>query len=397
MGLRMVPNLEKIDPGYLSLHPDELFNYQFNKGISLGFVRISDLKEVVPKIHTLDDWIYEMERLADQAYSEQRTLNAAYYYRMAEFFTLPTDPKKRLFYEKFRKLFLQVIKDNNFEEVNIPYGSGFLSTYHIKHSTDFPRGTILIHGGFDSFIEEFFSLAYFLAEKGYEIYLFDGPGQGKPLFESGLKLIPDWEKPVSSILNYFNLNDVTLIGISLGGYLSLRAAAFDQRISKVIAFGVIFDFYDARMNTLSLGTRLISRLLLSFQREKIFNSLIQKAMEKDPVVNWSYSQSMFVFGVSSPYEVVARMKQFNLISVSNLITQDVLLLHGEEDQVIPVKMYFNQRKALTKAKSVTGRIFTPQDNASSHCQMGNLILAYNTIHGWLEKELFELNFIYFIF
>jgi alpha-beta hydrolase superfamily lysophospholipase len=34
---------------------------------------------------------------------------------------------------------------------------------------------------------------------------------------------------------------VLLIGMSMGGYLAPRAAAFDQRIDGVIAYNVFFD------------------------------------------------------------------------------------------------------------------------------------------------------------
>jgi alpha-beta hydrolase superfamily lysophospholipase len=44
--------------------------------------------------------------------------------------------------------------------------------------SDIKKGTVVIHGGFDSFIEEFFSWMAYFAEAGYEIIAFEGPGQG---------------------------------------------------------------------------------------------------------------------------------------------------------------------------------------------------------------------------
>ncbi len=58
----------------------------------------------------------------------------------------------------------------------------------------------------------------------------------------------EWEKPVNTVLDYFKLNEVTLIGISLGGYLALRAAAYEKRIKKVIAYDVIYNFFDCVMS-----------------------------------------------------------------------------------------------------------------------------------------------------
>jgi|SaaInlV_200m_DNA_3_1039701.scaffolds.fasta_scaffold02100_11 pimeloyl-ACP methyl ester carboxylesterase len=46
-----------------------------------------------------------------------------------------------------------------------------------------------------------------------------------------------WEKPTAAILDYFDLDDVTLFGLSMGGWLCLRAAAFEPRIKGGISSG----------------------------------------------------------------------------------------------------------------------------------------------------------------
>lgn len=74
-----------------------------------------------------------------------------------------------------------------------------------------------------------------LAENGFEVYLFEGPGQGGVMRLQGKHFTHEWEKPVKAILDYFHLEDVTIIGASLGGMLAPRAAAFEKRISRVIA------------------------------------------------------------------------------------------------------------------------------------------------------------------
>lgn len=37
-------------------------------------------------------------------------------------------------------------------------------------------------------------------------------------------MTPQWHKPVAAVLDYFDLDDVTLLGFSLGGCLVMRAA-----------------------------------------------------------------------------------------------------------------------------------------------------------------------------
>ena len=69
-------------------------------------------------------------------------------------------------------------------------------------------------------------MSCYIVDAGYEIILFEGPGQGAAHRKSSLYMTHEWEKPTSAVLDYFELTDVTLIGISLGGYLAPRAAAF---------------------------------------------------------------------------------------------------------------------------------------------------------------------------
>ena len=103
-------------------------------------------------------------------------------------------------------------------------------------------GTIVMHGGFDSFIEEFYSWMRYLSDHGYEVLAFEGPGQGAALKKYGIALDYRWENSAKKILDYFQVDDVTWLGISMGGWFCFRAAAFESRIKRVIASGIAFDY-----------------------------------------------------------------------------------------------------------------------------------------------------------
>ena len=99
--------------GYHRLHDDLTINFNLNRGISLGYARYEDMAEVAPKIgNDFEKWIEAMTGLAEQALAEDRVINAAFYYRLAEFFMFEPDPRKKVFYDKFRKL-TRVIKTKN--------------------------------------------------------------------------------------------------------------------------------------------------------------------------------------------------------------------------------------------------------------------------------------------
>lgn len=105
------------------------------------------------------------------------------------------------------------------------------------------KGWILVHGGYDSFNQELYPFCKTFNNAGYDVILFEGPGQGATLYNYNMVLTHEWEKPVSKVLDYYGIDDVTLIGISLGGYLAARAAAFEKRIKRVILYDIIYDFF----------------------------------------------------------------------------------------------------------------------------------------------------------
>ena len=62
-----------------------------------------------------------------------------------------------------------------------------------------------------------------------------------------------------------------------------------------------------------------------------------------------------------------------------IVDQDVLLMTSREDHFIPYKLHDRQVALLSQAKSLTDRVFTRQESAQNHCQIGNLGLALRTM------------------
>jgi pimeloyl-ACP methyl ester carboxylesterase len=227
--------------GYYHFHKNQVYNFQLNRWHSFGYARFEDMERVGKTIRSFEDWKFEMLKLAEEALTEERRLNAAIYFRAAEFFVKSTDPEKDLLYDRFRDLFYQAIDDDAVEKYKVSYETGFLPALRIPASGA-RIGTILLHGGFDSFIEEFYSLMRFFSDRGYDVIGFEGPGQGAALRKYGLPLAYEWEKPLRAICDYFDPEHATLIGLSMGGWLCLRAAAFEPRIERMVASGHAIDY-----------------------------------------------------------------------------------------------------------------------------------------------------------
>ena len=78
--------------------------------------------------------------------------------------------------------------------------------------------------------------------------------------------------------------------------------------------------------------------------------------------------------------------QFTTRHISRRITQDFLLLAGTHDHYMPLDHFHRQARALTNARSFTGRIFTREESAHTHCQCGNLGLAMRVILDWIDER-----------
>ena len=365
--------------GFHELHRDRFFNLQLNRWYSEGFTRLEDLRRAAAAIKTMADCKNAFAALAAEALAEGRLQNAAFYYRAAEFVTRPADPDKFPLYDRFIDTFYQAFRDDGIERNEVPYGSGHLPAMRLA-PLQRKKGTVLIHGGFDSFIEEFYGIWRLLAEGGYEVIAFEGPGQGGALHKHHLAFDHAWEKPAGAILDYFRVSDATILGVSMGGYWRLRAAAFEKRIRRVIVFPPLLDW----MESASGSSRALVNLMTKW--EGLMRAGIRMKM-RVPAMEHVTTHTLFIAQKEDLLDVVRWELAMNREFLhSELVDQDVLLLAGEKDMFQPPVLYHKQWKALTHARSVTGRIFTDADQAANHCAIGNMGLAVQVMLDWLDER-----------
>ncbi|MFH1195422.1 MAG: alpha/beta fold hydrolase [bacterium] len=368
--------------GYNKFHKTQLFNFQLNRWYSLGYTNYEDLVDVGNRIKSFSDWKREMLILAEKAVNKNMLLSAAFYYRAAEFYLLDEVPEKELLYEKFSDLFYQAIQNDEVERFLIPYQEVFLPALRIKPKNE-SKGTIVMHGGFDSFIEEFYSMMKYFSDQGYEVIAFEGPGQGNARKKYGLALDLDWEKPVKAVLDFFGLKDITLLGISMGGWFCLRAAAFEPRIKRVIATGHAIDYMKS-MNPFVRWIHLWTMEHCHNFMDKMATKKFLKA--KDSIPYWMIKHLMYITKKTKPLDALETYINMNDINIhSELVKQDILLLLGNKDHFIPPKMLKMQEQALVNAKSVTTKLFIKEEHAENHCQTGNIGLSLEVMIRWIEE------------
>lgn len=367
--------------GFYEFHENNLLNFQLNRFYSSGLITYEKVVEAAKKIKDFESFKKVFGDLADAAVKDSDYLSAAVFYRGAEFFALGNDPDKQNLYKLCMEYYRKAFQDEPIIYESVPYENGYLPVMKIL-SKNPKKGTILLHGGYDSFMQEFCHFCLKFADAGYNVIMFEGPGQGGALYDSKIAMTSEWEKPTSTIIDFYNLENITLIGISLGGYLAARASAFDKRIQRVVLYDVVYDYYGAVFQKAQWLKKIVD-IALKINIPFVFR-IMDSIVNKNLFAKWMVLQGYHIFGIDNLKDYYRTIKKYQTKKFSNRITQDVLILAGEEDLYT---CYFEkQKKALTNARSVEGRIFTKEEHASHHCQVGNIGLALDYIIDWIDER-----------
>jgi FrsA-like alpha/beta hydrolase family protein len=182
-------------------------------------------------------------------------LRAVDYYRQAEFWLLPDDPRRLETFTKcegcFQKAIAYFVVPG--ETVQIPYEEGsHLYGYFLRAPFDIEKQPVIISfGGLDSFKEELlYMVGNGMLARGISCLLVDGPGQGGTLRREGIASRFDYEVPVGRCIDYLETRDdvdlsrIAVSGTSLGGYYAARAASKEHRLAAAISHGAIWSVAD---------------------------------------------------------------------------------------------------------------------------------------------------------
>lgn len=386
---------------------DQPYNFQVLRTMSHATYGGADIGEVLSALKHIkegDDetWFIAWHELAERVEKRSSSLEnpisrakallrAHNYYRTAEFFLHPEDERRPSSFNKSVDLFYEGVKSLSIEHnvITIPFGKNTLKgIYYPAESKIVKSPLIVVHGGYDSTLEElYFMVAAAALERGYNCLTFEGPGQGSVLREQGLRFTPEWEKPTSAVLDEFireygKPEKIILIGVSLGGYLAPRAAAYDDRIDGVVAHNVCYDFQEAALKQ-------VPGLIHFFHGigfDGIVNGLIRRKMESSSGVRWGVRNAQWTMGAKDPVDLLEIFNRYNLEEESKLISCDVLITAGEKDHFFPVEQVERFKSGLVNARSVTARIFTEEEGGHEHCQMGAPNLFLGVLFEWIEDK-----------
>jgi dienelactone hydrolase len=324
-------------------------------------------------------------------------LRASSYYRSAEFFLhgTPDDPRVEHAFERTTTCYRQAaaLFTPAIQTVEIPYeGTTLPGYFHAVDDAGAPRPTLILNSGFDGSPEEMhWSGARAAVERGFNVLVFDGPGQFSSVHRQRLHFRPDWEKVVTPVVDYLlthkdvDPKKIALHGVSFAGYLAPRAAAFEHRLAACIADDGIYDYGATQFSLFPADKHDAMRTALFAPSAPELDAMLAHAMAVSSVANWAFTQGMFTMGVNSPRAYIAAAQDYHLRDgIAEKIQCPTLICDSEKDLYMKgqAQQLFDH---LTCPKAMIK--FTDDEGAGAHCEMGASRLAYARMYDWLAETL----------
>jgi len=374
-------------------------NRQFDLQLNRTFAPILDrpgmdkvAATTLPRLRTTDQITALAQRLAER-FSTEGDADAAWrLYELAAFYLGADDPRKRSFIAAMSAYFDEAHKGLALTRHAVPYRGGDLTamrweadpTDRAQAPAGTPR-TLIMMNGFDGYAEEIIDFASHFPARPFDIIAFDGPGQGHTAL-AGMPLEQQWERPTNAVMDYFGVDSAAALGVSFGGYLVMRAAAYCPRISHVIAFDMMYRLLDGLALPLPRPLRPIADAVARNPRPAwLIDAALRVVPRFSADLAWKLQQASHLTGLSRPSEVLRAFGNYTMEPLEGRITQPCLVLAGDADQYVPFERLGDVRRALANAAELDVRAFRDaQDpDMAQHCQIGDLDRAFAIMGEWL--------------
>lgn len=373
--------------------PDHFFmSYQFRRGLGEtqeGGGAVSECFQAASRMipGDLDSWHNEWMRVADrndrrgdeaERAGHVRTamncwLRAADYFRSAEFWLAPDDPRRLPTFTRCEAASQKWLRhlDPPGEVVDVPYENGktlpayFIKSPAYKNAGGAKQPVLISFGGLDSFKDElWFMTGHGAVQRGIAVLLVDGPGQGGALRRQNIVSRHDYEVPVGRCIDWLekradvDASRIAVSGSSMGGYYAARAGSREHRLAACISHGAIWD----------IAKRFA---------ERGDNHALAGHMK-------------WVLGAKTMAEAVEIAKPFKLEGVLDDMRCPYLVLHGGHDVlgVETVKIVHDYAKS--KGVNVTLRLTEAEETGAEHCQHDNPTLGQEIMIDWLA-DIFKID------
>nr|QLH55543.1 hypothetical protein [Myxococcus virescens] len=370
---------------------DPDFDFEARLALGLAAQGVGDIGQVLVTLAAIEDgsadgwfraWRARAERLRAQAEVSAAAgqverarwcfLAASEAYSRALVFTTGmADPRVLApTFSLHRKCWEAVLahSEGRFVRVDVPYEGSTLPGYLLRpDATGAPRPTLVLTNGSDGSLTALWGAGVAGAlRRGFNAFVYDGPGQQSVLFVRGIPFRPDWEAVLTPVVDTLvSRSDVEAgalmaYGISQAGFWLPRALAFEHRFVAAVVDPGVMDVSTSW--TSNLPPELVA-LLRAGEREA-FNDAMREA-DADPVLARVLAFRSRPYGTRTPFDTFTEVGRYHLRDVVDRITTPLLITDPEDEQFWP-----GQSQALYRALPGEKTLvrFTREDGANFHCQ-----------------------------
>ncbi len=275
------------------------------------------------------------------------------------------------------------------ERVDIPYeGASMPGWLFHPDASGAARRTLVVNNGSDGSLSGCWcACAEGGLERGYNVLLFDGPGQQTMLFERDVPFRHDWENVLTPVVDFLvgrtdvDAAKMAIYGVSQAGYWVPRALAFEHRFAAAIADGGAVDI------SRSWFSHIPPPLLALYEQGETekFDTEMAYGMQlrggRSAQEIWQFRARPY--GVSGYSAVLDAVSQYTVQDVAGRITTPLYITDPDGEQ------FFGGQSA-ELAGLVPGATlarFTEDEGASYHCQPMARELTEQRMFDWLDDQL----------
>jgi hypothetical protein len=317
---------------------------------------------------------------------------AEYYVKALVFVDGLADQSVRMpVFRKHRDCWEKVVdaSSGRFVRVQVPYEGTTLPGYLLRPDvTGTARPTLVVTNGSDGSLPGL--LGYGGNEalaRGWNVFVYDGPGQQSMLFERGVPFRYDWEAVLTPVIDTLiarpdvDASALTGYAISQGGYWLPRALAFEHRMVAAVADPGVVDVSAGW--TAHLPPPLLE-LLDSGQKDAFNAAMAQASAQAGPEAARTMAFRGKPYGKTDPFDLFSEVRKYQVRDVAGKVATPLLITDPDDEQFFPGQpreLY----GLLTGEKEILE--FGQAQGANFHCQPTGRQLTHTQMLDWLADRL----------
>lgn len=368
-----------------------------------GASEVGEVLATVSRISGRRDWVAgwsataeRVERAADDARRSGRLATASSgYLRAATYWACAVDglttesdsPILATTFGAHRRCWDAVVScsQDRFQPLAVPYENTTLPGFLLRpDASGTRRPTLVITNGSDGAVSDLWSPAAAGAlTRGWNAFVYDGPGQQSMLFDRHTTFRPDWEAVLSPVLDALVARDevdsarLFGYGVSQGGYWLPRALAFEHRLRAAVLDPGVVDVSASWTRPLNKSMR---EQLSRRDREGFTKNM--RVAARLPAIRRVLTGRARPYGISDWYDLYVEVERYRLdTETAGHIRTPLLITDPEHEQFWPGQS--TQLAALVPGADLVA--FTAAEGAGSHCQPMGRLLTEQRMFDWLEE------------